>query len=139
MNRRRYISLLLSVVYLLATGGAAWLSLTCGCMEAEHAAVQVHAHRSCCAAADDSAGEVLDASCACGRHSTEIELYTAGADDESPCRCAVLVLPHCLAAAQAARLSAPKYCKERIVAPPVPVAQAPCLRAAGLRAPPVSA
>lgn len=136
MKRRRYIALLLSVVYLLATGGAACLSLTCGCMEAEHAAEHVHAH-ACCAA-DHQGGEAFDASCSCDRHSTDIELYTAAAGDESPCRCAVLALPHCLAAAQAARLAAPKFRKERI-APPVSMPAPPCLGVAGLRAPPVSA
>ena len=142
MKRRRYIALLLSVVYLLATGGAACLSLTCGCLAAEHAAehvhhVHVHAHAGCAAA--HSGEEALDASCCCDRHSTDIELYTAASGDESPCRCAVLALPHCLAAAQAARLAAPKFRKERIASPPVAVPTSPYLGVAGLRAPPVSA
>ena len=142
MKRRQYIALLLSVVYLLATGGAACLSLTCGCLAAEHAAehvhhVHVHAHAGCAAA--HSSEEAFDASCSCDRHSTDIELYTADAGDETPCRCAVLALPHCLAAAQAARLAAPKFRKERIAPPPVAVPSPPCLGIAGLRAPPVSA
>ncbi|MDE5708099.1 MAG: hypothetical protein K2L09_07545 [Alistipes sp.] len=140
MGRRRYISLLLLAVYLLATGGMWSLSLMCDCAEAEHA--DGHA---CCVAGyhvghdHDAEAEELCASCVCEFHSTEITLYTATADNETPCRCVVLALPHCLAAAQAARIAAPKFRKERIVTPAVPIEQAPCLRAAGLRAPPVLA
>jgi len=135
MNCRRYISLWLLAVYLLATGGSAWLSLTCGCLERDHAREHVAAHL--CASGHHDA-EMLCETCACDRHSTEIRLYTVAADDASPCKCAVLALPHCLAAAQAARLAAPKFRKERTTAPPVPTPQAPCLRVAGLRAPPAS-
>lgn len=138
MARRRYISSLLLAVYLLATGGMAWLSLSCGCLEREHRRAHAEMHHACCVA-DHSQAEALTATCDCDRHSTEIELYTAAADSNAPCKCAVLALPHCLAAAQAARLAAPKFRKERIVAPVIPLPQAPCLRAAGLRAPPVSA
>lgn len=138
MNRRKYISLLLLAVYLLATGGSAFLSLSCRCLTTQHAA-----EHACCVLGHhlghdfDGAGEELYAACSCDRHSTDIELYTAVQDDECLCKCAVLALPHCLAAAQAARLSAPRFRKERVVAPCVPVPQAPCLQAAGLRAPPV--
>ena len=140
MIRRRYISLLLCAVYLLAAVGSALLSLSCRCHMAEHAGERV-----CCVAGHhaghehDAAAEELCATCSCDRHSTDIELYTADAGDETPCRCAVLALPHCLAAAQAARLAAPKFRQERIVAPALPLPPAPCLRTAGLRAPPVSA
>ncbi len=136
MIRRKYISLLLLALYLLATGGAWSRSLACDCAAAEHL---------CCVAghhaghAHDAATEEFCATCLCDRHSTDIALYTATTGDETPCRCAVLALPHGLAAAQAARLAAPKYRKERIVGPSLPLPPAPCLRLAGLRAPPVSA
>ena len=138
MSCRRYISFLLLAVYLLATGGAAFRSLSCGCMDKGHLAEHVHAHCGHAAGACDEA-ETLCATCACDRHSTDIELYTTAADDARPCKCAVLALPHCMAAAQAARLAAPKFRKVRMVAPPVPIPQAPCLLVADLRAPPVSA
>jgi len=137
MIRRKYISLVLLAVYLLAAGGSAYMSLTCSCLEREHARGHV-ALRVCCADGHPD-GEALCETCTCNRHSTEIRLYTTAADDASSCKCTVLALPHCLAAAQAARLSAPKFRKERIAAPPVAGRQAPCLRIAGLRAPPVSA
>ena len=139
MRTRNYIALLLLAVYLLATGGAAYRSLSCQCLEPAHAAEHL-----CCADGHDTAemfdiDEALHAACPCDRHSTAIALYTAVSDDARPCKCAVLALPHCLAAAQAARLSAPKFRKERIEAPSVSLPQAPCLLATGLRAPPVSA
>ena len=138
MKRRTYISLLLLALYLLATGGAWSLSLTCDCAAAEHGG----AHACCVAGhpaghAHEAADEALCATCTCDRHSTDIALYTADAGDETLCRCAELALPHCLAAAQAARLAAPKFRQERIVAPALPLPPAPCLRLAGLRAPPV--
>ncbi len=141
MVRRKYISLLLLVLYLAATGGAWSRSLACDCTAAEHAG-----EHACCVGEHhsghehDAAAAELCATCTCDRHSTDIALYTATTDDsEHSVRCMVLALPHCLAAAQAARLAAPKFRKERIVAPSDPLPPAPCLRAAGLRAPPVSA
>lgn len=147
MARRKYISLLLLVVYLSATGSAACASLWCRCATEVHAHVCVASHdcRECgdhgaCMhrAFDDAAAEELCATCMCDRHSTEIALYTAADDSEHSVRCAVLALPHCLAAAQAARLSAPKFRKKRICTPAVPILQAPCLCVAGFRAPPAS-
>ncbi|MCM1151526.1 MAG: hypothetical protein NC209_02665 [Alistipes sp.] len=138
MARRRYISLMLLAVYLLATGGAWMLSLSCRC-QAER-----QGEHLCCVAGHhvghdhDAAAEELCATCTCDRHSTEIALYTASQDDLRECRCAVLALPHCLAAAQAARLAAPKFRKERIAEPAYPLPQAPCLRISSLRAPPAS-
>ncbi len=146
MARRKYISLLLLVVYLLATGGGAYASISCRCATEAHAHACVashdcHAcgdHGACVRCVDDAAAEELCATCMCDRHSTEIALYTATTDDSvHSVRCAVLALPHCLAVAQAARLSAPKFHKERIYTPAVPILQAPYLCVAGLRAPPV--
>ena len=139
MRVRNCISLLLLAVYLLATGGAACLSLSCGCMDNGHVAEHMHAHTHVCCGAELPDAPALSASCTCGRHSTDIQLYTAASDDARPCKCAVLALPHCLASAQAARLAAPKFRKERVAAPPVPIPQAPCLLVADSRAPPVSA
>ncbi|MDE6070390.1 MAG: hypothetical protein K2F92_05925, partial [Alistipes sp.] len=142
----KYISVLLLVVYLLATGGGAYASISCRCATEAHAHACVashdcHAcgdHGACVRCVDDAAAEELCATCMCDRHSTEIALYTATTDDSvHSVRCAVLALPHCLAVAQAARLSAPKFHKERIYTPAVPILQAPYLCVAGLRAPPV--
>lgn len=138
MAVRRYISLLLCVVYSLATIGTALLSLSCRCRTSEHAA-----EHACCVAgrhaghAHDAAAEELCAACTCDRHSLEIDLYIAAQSDDSLCKCVVLALPHCLAAAQAARLAAPGFREEPVTAPVIPTPQAPSLCAAGLRAPPV--
>lgn len=144
MARRKYISLLLLAVYLLTTGGAAYASLSCRCLTEMHACVSAH---GCCACAnpcaharrvcDDGAVQTWEAPCCDDRHSTEIELYVgASHDDENEVRCAVLALPHCLAAAQAARLSAPKFRKERIERPVARIRPS-FVAVAGLRAPPV--
>ena len=144
VSAKRYIAQLLLAVYLLATGGAAYASLSCRCMGAAGCGA-VHI---CCADCDhdhddrhhdEQFGAEWSAPCCDDRHSTEIDLYMgASYDGKHAVRCAVLALPHCMAAAQAARLAAPKFRKERIVAPDIPIPPAPSLRAAGLRAPPAS-
>ena len=98
MSCRRYISLLLLAVYLLATGGAAFRSLSCSCMDKGHVAEHLHAHCGHAAGVCDEA-ETLRATCACDRHSTEIELYTnPHSDDDKATRCAMVFLPAALAA-----------------------------------------
>lgn len=137
MNAKRYIAQLLLAVYLLATGGTAFVSLSCRCVTIMgHSEV----HFSCASCShdhEDFVGEAWSAPCCADNHSTEIALYTGTShDSKHEVRCAVLALPHCLAAAQAARLAAPKFRKERIVVPDIPIPSAPSLRATGLRAPP---
>ena len=144
MLSNRYIAWFLCAVYLAVTACPAAASLTCECLTA-HAAAE-SACGGCCAhvgahicteAAACPADGALSAPCCTDRHSTDIELYTASSDSESPCKCAVLVLPHCIQAARAAQLSAPKFRKEH-PEPPAVLPQVPCLHVAGLRAPPVS-
>lgn len=144
MQRKRFISLLLLTVYLLAAGGTAWTSLSCDCV-AMHART-AHTH-ACCHHCHHhvqhthllpDAGTSLSAPCCDNRHSTEIELYTASSDSDPVCKCTVIALPHCLAAAQAARLAAPKFRKQPLP-PPFRIVPDPLIRTAGLRAPPVSA
>lgn len=98
MGFRRYISSLLLVVYLLATGGTAYRSLSCRCLEAVHAAEHL-----CCASGHVDAeavggAEALHTACPCDRHSTAVKLYTGiHNDDDKATRCAVTFLPPSLA------------------------------------------
>ena len=134
MRGKRFISTLLLTVYLLAVSGAAWASLSCDCRC--HCSCHHHVRAAHDAPAD---GVSLTAPCCDDRHSTEIELYTAAQDDEPTCRCTVIDLPHCLAAAQSARLAAPKFRKQALAPPAVRALPDPSLPLSGLRAPPVSA
>lgn len=88
MRTKRYIACWLLVVYLLTAIGPAYASLTCRCtaMKARTEAVccchhgHAHCHVSDSTAPAQSAWE---APCCNDRHSTEIELYTNGADDRT--------------------------------------------------------
>lgn len=145
MRRKRFISILLLTVYLLAVGGTAWASLSCDCVTMHARTIHTHACCHHCHHHVQHAHDLpdvdtsLSAPCCEDRHSTEIELYTASTDDEHTCKCVVIALPHCLAAAQTARLAAPKFRKQALAPPVVRVAADPLIRTAGLRAPPVSA
>ena len=147
MRGKRFISTLLLTVYLLAVSGAAWASLSCDCVTMHARTAHVHSCRCHCSchhhvrAAHDAPadGVSLTAPCCDDRHSTQIELYTAAQDDEPTCRCTVIDLPHCLAAAQSARLAAPKFRKQALAPPAVRALPDPSLPLSGLRAPPVSA
>lgn len=140
MVRRRYISLLLLAVYLLATGGVWLLSLTCGCADAEHASEHTCSTAGYHAGHDhDAADEELCAACTCGLHSTEITLYTAAhGDDEKTTRCAVTLLPPSLAAECPCPAHVPALRRKPLLRP-APLTDEPLIAAAGLRAPPVSA
>lgn len=140
MVRRRYISLLLLALYLLATSGAWSLSLMCDCADAERAG-----EHACCVAGyhvghdHDAAAEELCAACTCNLHSTEITLYTAAhADNEKAMRSVVTLLPPSLAAECPCPTHVPALRRERADRP-TPVLQAPFLKSAGRRAPPVLA
>ena len=98
MKLKRLISLLLLSVYLLATGGPAYVSLSCKCV-----AMKAHAAHVCCHhcqhGADTSDGTAsLKATCCGNHHSTEINLYTFSQDSEKSTRCTVTDLPPALVA-----------------------------------------
>lgn len=101
MKSKRYISLLLLAVYLFATGGAAYASVSCECVSMSVRTAHVCCHHCCHADGAASSGDKsLTAPCCDDRHSTEIELYTASGSDsnEHSLKCAVLDLPPALAA-----------------------------------------
>lgn len=140
MGFRRYISSLLLVVYLLATGGTAYRSLSCRCLDAVHVAEHL-----CCgahaveAAETVGAAEALHATCPCDRHSTAVKLYTGiHNDDDKTTRCAVTFLPPSLAVECPCPAHVPAL-RRNAPAQPVPLIAAPFLAVGGLRAPPVSA
>ncbi len=145
MARRRYISLLLLAVYLLAAGGGAYVSLSCRCIAEKHACAQVHGCHGCAdhgacgrCVFDDGAAQTLEAPCCGDRHSTEIDLYTgAHSDYEKAVRCVVTLLPPSLAAECPCPAHVPAL-RRRSVERPAPVPAAPLLEFAGLRAPPAS-
>lgn len=102
MKFRRYIALILLSVYLFAAGGPAFASLTCECVAMHpRAAAHVDAGCSCCDHSGDALAAKADVGnpCCAHHHSTEIKLYTgSGSDDEHMVKCAVMALPHLLAA-----------------------------------------
>ena len=89
MKLKRLISLLLLSVYLLATGGPAYVSLSCKCVAMKARAAHVCCHH-CQHGADTSDGTAsLKATCCGNHHSTEINLYTFSQDSEKSTRCTV--------------------------------------------------
>ena len=93
MKLKRLISLLLLSVYLLATGGPAYVSLSCKCVAMKARAAHVCCHH-CQHGADTSDGTAsLKATCCGNHHSTEINLYTFSQDSEKSTRCTVTDLP----------------------------------------------
>ena len=106
MKLKRLISLLLLSVYLLATGGPAYVSLSCKCVAMKARAAHVCCHH-CQHGADTSDGTAsLKATCCGNHHSTEINLYTFSQDSEKSTRCTVTD-PSSNGAMSAARDSAP--------------------------------
>ena len=98
MKLKRLISLLLLSVYLLATGGPAYVSLSCKCVAMKARAAHVCCHH-CQHGADTSDGTAsLKATCCGNHHSTEINLYTFSQDSEKSTRCTVTDLPPALVA-----------------------------------------
>lgn len=164
MKLRKYVSLLLLVVYLTSTAGAAWLSLSCRCVtiigsHATHATACCGHHdgHGCCAhhgphsgcahrsasahtcTACDAASELhgsWEAPCCDDRHSTEIALYTS--DDERILRacapCTELPAGYEIAS-QPSAVSTSLAAVERRT----PLPDDAYLRGTGLRAPPVLA
>ena len=100
MKLKRLISLLLLSVYLLATGGPAYVSA----FMQERVAMKARAAHVCCChhcqhGADTSDGTAsLKATCCGNHHSTEINLYTFSQDSEKSTRCTVTDLPPALVA-----------------------------------------
>ena len=130
MKLKRLISLLLLSVYLLATGGPAYVSLSCKCVAMKARAAHVCCHH-CQHGADTSDGTAsLKATC-CGNHnSTEINLYTFSHDSEKSTRSTVAEAP------EPADIS---LGGEKTVGRCAPFVERGHVRCAGLRAPPVLA
>ena len=94
MKLKRLISLLLLSVYLLATGGPAYVSLSCKCVAMKARAAHVCCHH-CQHGADTSDGTAsLKATCCGNHHSTEINLYTFSQDSEKSTRCTAVSYTH---------------------------------------------
>ena len=137
MNVKKGISLLLMTVYLLATAGAAVVSLTCRCMEQ-----RVHAEHVCLSECqhDMPADGVVRSCCGCELHSTDIELYlySSAENGERHIRCTVTDLPPALVA------EVPVAADLKLFGETLPERGAPFVmrghvRSAGLRAPPALA
>ena len=130
MKLKRLISLLLLSVYLLATGGPAYVSLSCKCVAMKARAAHV---------ADTSDGTAsLKATCCGNHHSTEINLYTFSQDSEKSTRCTVTDLPPALVA-EAPEPADISLGGEKTVGRCAPFVERGHVRCAGLRAPPVLA
>lgn len=133
--------LLLLVVYLAATAGAACVSLSCRCAQVRMASL--HDGGSCrCACSEGrclhAEGALsVSARCCCSHsHSTETDLYTLPDQTrDAGLRCCVVSLP----ASLAALCPCPAHCRalrRRPSVPPVPLVEDPCIVLSGLRAPP---
>ena len=137
MKLKRLISLLLLSVYLLATVGAAVVSLTCGCVEQ-----RVHAEHVCLSGCqhDMPADGLVRSCCGCELHSTEVELYLYPASDnnERHIRCMVTDLPPAIAAECPCPEHAPDL-REKSAERRSPFVQEASILPVGFRAPPVSA
>ena len=137
MKTKKGISLLLMTVYLLATVGAAVVSLTCGCVEQ-----RVHAEHVCLSGCqhDMPADGLVRSCCGCELHSTEIELYISqnSGDDERHIRCTVIDLPPALAAECPCPAHVP-FLRKKVAERRPPFVQEAVLLPVGFRAPPVSA
>ena len=138
MKLKRLISLLLLSVYLLATGGPAYVSLSCKCVAMKARAAHVCCHH-CQHGADTSDGTAsLKATCCGNHHSTEINLYTFSQDSEKSTRCTVTdLLPALVAEAPVAAVL--KFFGETLPECGDPFVMRGHVRSAGLRAPPVLA
>ena len=144
MNRRNLISLWLLVVYLAATGGVSFASLSCRCATrltrpTMHHCACTHCarHRHAVRQSLPAAGTALSAPCCSDRHSTEIDLYTSGNPDRS--ESAVLIqitdLPDGLAAECPCPAHVPALRHPALPRPAPPLTD--CVRQPrGLRAPP---
>lgn len=135
MKTKRFISLLLLAVYLLAAGGPAWASLSCKCVAAKLRT----AHTCCCHCAHESDGMAakadVSAPCCGHHHSTQVDLYTSGSsDNERSTRVAAADLT-ALAPDVPDAIDAPSDCLRIVVRQtPLPGKPRPC--GTGLRAPP---
>ncbi|WP_295940360.1 hypothetical protein [uncultured Alistipes sp.] len=142
MKLKRIISLLFLAVYMMATAGPAYVSLSCKCVAAKEHAAHVCCH-DCGQHHHDNtatAHESVKSDCCGNHHSTEIELYTGFTSDntEKYTRCAVIDLPPALMA-EAPAAADLTLCCEGATERHVPLIEQTHIRCAGLRAPPVSA
>ena len=137
MKLKRLISLLLLSVYLLATGGPAYVSLSCKCVTMSSHVCCHHCQHGADAA---GAGESLKAPCCGNHHSTEIELYVSSSFDnnERYTRCIVLDLPPALAAECPCPAHVP-FLREKVAERRTPFVREASTLSVGFRAPPVLA
>lgn len=137
MKTKRFISLLLLTVYLLAAGGPAMASLSCRCV-----APKAHTHHLCtchCLHADAAAAARTDLSAPCcgHHHSTDVELYTGiSSDNERQDRTQAVDLWAALTPDAPAAICPPTH-GERIVLRQTLLPRKAASRGVGLRAPPV--
>lgn len=135
---KKVISLLLLTVYLLATGGTAFASLSCRCVAMAPPAAHSCCHH-CFHGDEPAAPRAFSAPCCGNHHSTEIELYTAShADSEKGSRCVVYLLLPALATEYPQPVDPLVVC-ERRAEPHISSIQEAFIHSAGLRAPPVLA
>lgn len=144
MQMKRIIALLLCSVYLLATGGPAYASLSCKCVWEKTCPVSCAAHECCHDSIDhtgDAPAAVADVTAPCcgNHHSTEIKLYTGAPDADKSVRCAVLLLPPALAAEECLECIEAVVTCERVFERRTPFLSADRSAPTGLRAPPVLA
>lgn len=142
MKVKRYIALVLCVLYLAATAGVALASITCKCVGMKQSRVE----KACCECYHQSQFSatsichdcLLGSRCDCELHSTEISLYTSSHSDESEkyIKCAVSELPPSLAAECPCPAHVPAL-RHGMLLPPVPLVREVPGRVFGLRAPPV--
>ena len=159
MKLRKYVSLLLLVVYMASTGWTAYASLSCRCVtwtrsHAVHTTACTHgcAHHTCthrraavrscgcatlCNTAIQQIHGAVQAPCCEDRHSTEIALYTPGDDERSTRN----IAPASEIPAKYDNVSAPfaAASTDKTVERRAPFISDGYLHCAGLRAPPVLA
>lgn len=139
MKLKKYISLLLLTVYLLATGGSAYASLACHCV-----AMKSHVEHACCTCCDHkddlpAAKADITAPCCSNHHSTEIELYVrVSSETEESGKSLVMDLPPSLCAECPCPAHIP-FLRETLAERRAPFVRAACVLPSGLRAPPVLA
>lgn len=137
MRLKKGISLLMTTVYLLATVGAAVISLTCECAgekeRTEHVCLSGCLHEA-------PAGGVVNSCCGCELHSTEVELYLSQFSDNNQryIRCTVTDLPPAITAECPCPEQAPVL-RETDAERRSPFVQEASILPVGFRAPPVSA
>ncbi len=85
-QQRRYMALLMALVYLTTMGAEAFMSLCCPCVRRLHGPACTsgccHIEHCCSAAAATCDGIHFERRCCDNRHSNEVELYTLAGNEE---------------------------------------------------------